>query len=116
MEFMLLAGVACGNFALQHEIPFIFSTQPPPNTEDYDASPQTFSQMVALRRTLSRSRPSETPEPHSGLGLAVYTQVTSPLRRYADLVNHQQLLAYLHKETPMSVEQIKELISTENIS
>jgi exoribonuclease-2 len=32
---------------------------------------------------------------HSGLGMALYAQVTSPLRRYLDLVIHQQLRAFL---------------------
>ncbi|MBQ2081320.1 MAG: RNB domain-containing ribonuclease, partial [Treponema sp.] len=32
---------------------------------------------------------------HWGLGLGMYTQVTSPLRRYGDLIAHMQLRAFL---------------------
>ncbi|MBR6913067.1 MAG: RNB domain-containing ribonuclease, partial [Treponema sp.] len=39
-----------------------------------------------------------TPSVHGGLGLSVYSQVTSPLRRYGDLISHQQLRAFLKKE------------------
>ena len=34
---------------------------------------------------------------HAGLGIAMYSQVTSPLRRYSDLIAHQQLRAFLDK-------------------
>jgi len=38
---------------------------------------------------------STTPEPHQGLGVAQYLWASSPLRRYSDLVNQQQLLAVI---------------------
>jgi exoribonuclease-2 len=44
---------------------------------------------------MQRSQLSTVPAPHGGLGLDRYSQVTSPLRRYLDLVMHQQLRAYL---------------------
>ena len=36
-----------------------------------------------------------TPAPHAALGLTMYSQVTSPLRRYSDLIAHQQLRAFI---------------------
>ena len=39
-----------------------------------------------------------TPSPHGGLGLSMYSQVTSPLLRYGDLISHQQLRSFLKKE------------------
>src|SRR5205823_3895021 len=35
------------------------------------------------------------PEPHEGLGVACYAWMSSPLRRYVDLVNQWQLVAAL---------------------
>lgn len=40
------------------------------------------------------------PLPHQGLGVPQYMWTTSPLRRYADLVNQRQLLAVLAGEKP----------------
>ena len=44
---------------------------------------------------MKRSQYRLTPAPHEGLGIALYAEVTSPLRRYLDLVVHQQLRADL---------------------
>src|SRR5213594_270161 len=48
-----------------------------------------------LRKTFKRSRLSLTPGLHSGLGLGAYTQASSPIRRYADLVTQHQSTAML---------------------
>ena len=55
--------------------------------------------MFALRKSLQRSLIRTSPAPHAGLGLEHYTQATSPLRRYVDLLVHQQLRAHLRGET-----------------
>jgi exoribonuclease-2 len=51
--------------------------------------------MFALRRLMRPGRQQATPAPHAGLGMPLYVQATSPLRRYLDLVVHQQLRAFL---------------------
>ena len=38
--------------------------------------------------------------PHEGLGVAQYAWSSSPLRRYVDLVNQRQLIAFIRGETP----------------
>src|SRR5262249_4360704 len=48
-----------------------------------------------LRKTCKRSRLAITPGLHSGLGLGAYTQASSPIRRYADLVTQRQFTATL---------------------
>ena len=45
-------------------------------------------------------RMSTVPAPHQGLGLDQYVWASSPLRRYADLVNQRQLLGVLLGEPP----------------
>lgn len=91
-EAMLMAGAAAARYALERGIPFPFATQEPPEAGE---RPEGLAGMYALRRTLKRSRQTNVPAPHAGLGLEVYTRVTSPLRRYLDLVGHQQLRAAL---------------------
>jgi exoribonuclease-2 len=66
--------------------------------------------MFALRRTLKRSQYRSLPAPHAGMGLAAYVQATSPLRRYPDLVAHQQLRAYLSGGQLMETQDILERI------
>jgi exoribonuclease-2 len=48
------------------------------------------------------------PSLHQGLGLDVYTQVTSPLRRYTDLLAHQQIRAALRSQGPRGQEPLGE--------
>jgi exoribonuclease-2 len=40
------------------------------------------------------------PEPHEGLGVRSYAWMSSPLRRYVDLVNQRQLVAALQGRRP----------------
>jgi exoribonuclease-2 len=42
-----------------------------------------------------------TPAPHAALGLEVYTQATSPLRRYHDLQMHHQIKHHLEHGVPL---------------
>ena len=100
-EAMLLTGEAVAQFARQHNIPIPFTTQDPPEEIVEGATP---SANFARRRTMTGSQPGNTPGPHAGLGLDQYVQATSPLRRYLDLVVHQQLRAFLLDE-PMLDEQ-----------
>ncbi|MGD2019936.1 MAG: RNB domain-containing ribonuclease, partial [Thiohalocapsa sp.] len=60
----------------------------------------------AYRRQFKPSRTSVEPGPHFGLGLDAYARATSPLRRYADLLVHQQLRAALRGDTPLTAEQV----------
>jgi exoribonuclease-2 len=58
--------------------------------------------VAAIYRVQStgKVRFSVHPEPHEGLGLRCYAWMSSPLRRYVDLVNQWQLLAALGGRRP----------------
>ena len=103
MEAMLMAGEGAARFALERAIPFPFATQPP---SDSPQTSQTLAGMYAHRRKLRRRQMKSVPERHAGLGLDAYSQATSPLRRYLDLVAHQQLRAYLRGEEPLDAAQV----------
>jgi exoribonuclease-2 len=108
-EAMLLAGEAVGRFAIENEIPLPFSSQPP--RREYDGTlPEGIAGMFAIRRTFRPGKRTTQSNPHNGLGMDVYVQVTSPLRRYLDLVVHQQLRAFLRGETPLDESQIYQRI------
>jgi exoribonuclease-2 len=106
-EAMLLAGEAVARFALEHDIPIAFTTQDPPLS---DERPEDLAGMYALRRAFRPSQPGTTPGRHAGLGLESYVQATSPLRRYLDLVAHQQLRAYLRGEELLDAHEILERV------
>jgi exoribonuclease II len=90
-EAMLMAGEGVARLALDLGIPMPFAAQEPPDT---DQRPGDLAGMYALRREMRPSQHTTVPGPHAGLGLAHYVQTTSPLRRYLDLVVHQQLRAH----------------------
>ena len=92
-EAMLAAGAAAARFAVRNDIPAPFSTQEPP--EEVTLPTKGPAGQFALRRAFRRSQATTTASPHAGLGLTMYAQTTSPLRRYVDLVVHQQLRAFL---------------------
>jgi len=91
-EAMIAAGEAIGEYASEQAIPFPFSTQSAAAPDD--DLPDGLAGMYGLRRQQAPSRFSVSPGPHVGLGLAAYARVTSPLRRYPDLLAHQQLRAH----------------------
>lgn len=92
-EMMLLAGEGAAKFAFRNNIPFPFVSQEAPTIpEDI---PEGLAGQCRLRRCMRKRNVGVTPGMHSGLGLALYSQVTSPLRRYSDLIAHQQLRAFI---------------------
>ncbi|MEM7132429.1 MAG: RNB domain-containing ribonuclease [Chloroflexota bacterium] len=115
-EAMLMTGAAVASYAQAHNIPIPYSTQPPPDEEhDYNTSdPYSLSAMFALRKSMRPSSQRSSPEPHSGLGMEHYVQATSPLRRYLDLVVHQQVRSHLRGEEPLSEKALLERVGAAN--
>ncbi|GAB4231021.1 MAG: ribonuclease R [Acidobacteriota bacterium] len=99
-EMMILMNRLAAEHARRHEIPLIYRSQPAP-AEPVEV-PDTYDPVAlqALFSGLERSRLSLEPEPHWGLGVETYTQVTSPLRRYCDLVVQRQISAHLQNAPP----------------
>jgi exoribonuclease-2 len=114
-EAMLMAGEAAARFALEHGLPFPFTTQDVA-VGDADREPNGLAAMYALRRSLRPRQYSGQPGPHGGLGLDVYAQVTSPLRRYLDLVAHQQLRAFLRGGDPLEAQAIVERVGAAEVA
>ena len=104
-DAMLMAGEAAARFAQANGVTIPYAMQPSPEEV---RQPQGMPEMYAYRRLFKPSRASLEPEPHFGLGLDIYARATSPLRRYADLVVHQQLRAYVMGRTPLTVDEVLE--------
>ena len=104
-DAMLMAGRAVAEFAVKNEIPIPFATQSPPEMEE---RPSDLAGMYALRKEMKPGQTKCIPDSHAGLGLNIYTRVTSPIRRYSDLVAHQQLRAFLKGEKLLDEQAILE--------
>ncbi len=95
-EMMILTNRLGAELAATQGVPVIFRTQEPPDSPppDVEGYPEAV-QFELLRRSFKRSRLSLSPGAHSGLGLGAYAQMSSPIRRYADLVTQRQCVAAL---------------------
>ncbi|MGN0728646.1 ribonuclease catalytic domain-containing protein [Treponema sp.] len=94
-EMMLLAGEGAAKFAFKNNIPFPFISQEAPSIPA--DLPDGLAGQFRLRRCMRKRSVDVTPGMHCALGLNMYSQVTSPLRRYGDLIAHIQLRAFLDK-------------------
>ncbi|MDY4985771.1 MAG: RNB domain-containing ribonuclease [Treponema sp.] len=108
-EMMLLAGEGAARFAFSHNIPFPFVSQEAP--EFPESVPEGWAGQFAKVKCMRKRSVGITPAPHAGLGLSFYSQVTSPLRRYGDLVSHQQLRAYINGKKLLGKDEMLERIA-----
>ncbi len=102
-DAMLMAGETAARFCQDKGIAIPYVTQPAPDKVE---RPEDMAAMYAYRRRFKPSRLVGEPAPHFGLGLAIYTRATSPLRRYSDLLVHQQIRAHLAGSVPLDAEEV----------
>ena len=107
---MLCAGAAVAEFMDKEGIPFPFVTQAPPDI-DPDTLGNSLADMFQLRRNCAAGVTGIVGGKHSGLGLQPYSRVTSPLRRYADLLAHQQIRRYIKQEPLLDLEYIEKRLA-----
>ena len=107
-DAMLMAGEAVANWLYENKIPAPYASQLPPEEK---LSPQSIVEMFQYRKQFKRTEISLSPSLHAGLGLTQYTRVTSPLRRYSDLLVHQQIRAFLLNKALLNSDEILERIS-----
>jgi len=112
-EMMILAGEVAARYGQTHDLAIPFRSQPQPelpSEEELIQLPTGWVRDSAIRRCMTRSEVGTTPSRHATLGLESYSQVTSPIRRYLDLLVHFQLKAHLRGDPlPFSSHEITEL-------
>ncbi len=99
-EQMIVANTALAHWAVEREIPLLFRTQDVAVPKEYTglwSNPEDIARVV---KTLAPAKLETTPRPHVGIGEQMYATITSPLRRYVDLVNERQILHYLEHASP----------------
>ena len=113
-EMMILAGQIGGKYGTENNLPLPFRGQPQPelpSEEELLQLPAGPTRFCALRSCMPRSEMSMSPIRHASLGLESYVQVTSPIRRYSDLLAHFQIKAHLKGgELPFSREELQEIV------
>ncbi|MEM9772778.1 MAG: ribonuclease R family protein, partial [Cyanobacteria bacterium P01_D01_bin.73] len=113
-EMMILTGEVAARYGQSNEIPLPFRAQPQPELppeEELMLLPPGPVRACALRRCMPRSETTISPARHASLALDFYTQATSPIRRYTDLVTHFQIKAHLRgEEPPFSSQAMQELL------
>lgn len=101
-ELMVLNNRVLGEFCRDHELPTIYRGQDPPEeelyTDDIMSLPEGLAREFALVRKMKPGDVTTQPAAHFGLGLPVYVQASSPIRRYTDLVAQRQIKAFLAEE------------------
>src|SRR5215470_2725985 len=113
-EMMILANGLSADFASVNALPVIYRTQEPREAVAVEDAPAVEAlAFERLRKTFKRSRHSLTPALHSGLGLSAYTQASSPIRRYADLVTQRQFTSMLRSAAiPNGREELLRILVT----
>lgn len=99
-ELMVKANVEAAKLCVDQNAPAIFRIQDMPDLSDLEP---THNELLHRYRVLTRMRAaamSLEPGLHGGLGVEPYCQITSPLRRFVDLVSQRQLVAILNDEAP----------------
>lgn len=113
-EMMILAGQIGGKYGSEHNLPLPYRGQPEPelpSEEELLSLPAGPTRFCAIRSCMPRSEMGMSPARHACLGLESYVQVTSPIRRYTDLLAHFQIKAHLKgEELPFSREELQEIV------
>jgi exoribonuclease-2 len=112
-EAMILAGAVVGEWGAQAGLALPYRSQAdcslPPEAELL-ALPPGPVRHAALRKGLSRGLTTAQPAAHFSLGLAAYVQITSPIRRYGDLIAQRQLVAQAAGAPVMPADELSELL------
>lgn len=110
-EAMVLAGSVAAAFARDCQLAVPFRQQPPPNQPPH--LPGYYSDPAEVFEVLRTLQPAVTAleaGPHALMGVAAYCQVTSPLRRYSDVLAHYQLVAQLRHTRPLPAAELKQAL------
>lgn len=99
-EMMVLASSALADWAYEKRIPLIHRTQNVTLPHEYAGIWSEPQDLAKIMRSLIPSILEIDARPHAALGMDRYAPITSPLRRYADLVNEAQVFNYLKEKKP----------------
>lgn len=111
-EWMIAANGAAAATLAEKGVPAVFRAQGECRPEtDFTHSDHEIFRIYRQRRLFARAEIDVKAGRHCSLGMEHYTTVTSPIRRYTDLVVQRQLKHFLATGTPFySEEEMKDII------
>ena len=112
-ECMIMANETAARYCHANNLPALYIGQPPPDETIPARSdlPTRQTHVHAARRLMAPSQLGTLPEAHTALGLPLYTQATSPLRRYTDLQMHHQIKHHLAHGSPLFQESQLQVVA-----
>ncbi len=99
-ELMILANASLAAWATRQGIPLLFRTQDVALPKEFAGVWTRPEDIARIVRHLPPALIETSPRPHAGLGMACYAPLTSPIRRYTDLVNEGQIVSHLRTGQP----------------
>ena len=118
-EMMVIAGRVIAHYSIENNISMPYLSQAPGKFSDEiieNIHNLSLSKAFEAAKGFSRSKLSVEPSIHAGLGLEAYIRVTSPMRRYLDLIVQQQLVHYISSLELLNENDIKDRIKVNNAS
>ncbi len=100
-EMMILYNWLAARFCRDNHIPTIYRGQKEPSEKLPLEETGYIYYVFRQRRKIYPLIIDVEPQFHAGLGLDSYINVTSPIRRYFDLVSQRQMLNFMFKGTPL---------------
>ena len=109
-EIMVIANAIAADFAVKNTIPLLFRTQNVGIPKEMAGIWKKPQEVAKVARLLSPAIAEIEAKPHTGLGLKAYSPITSPLRRYGDLLNQAQIMHFIFFQTPLFSKEEMETI------
>ena len=110
-ELMVVANAALAEWAVKNDVPLLFRTQDVAVPKEYAGVWKSAPDIARVVRILVAASLDVSARPHAGMGLAAYSPVTSPLRRFTDLVNEAQLMSMITRgELRWSREELSDML------
>lgn len=100
-ECMILANYAAALFLKEQNVPALYRTQKPGRMTGAANESMSLAERMRLRHAFNRTIVDTTPRVHAGLGLDCYCSISSPMRKYLDLVVQRQLVAAVRGDKPV---------------
>lgn len=100
-EIMVIANAIAADFAVKNNIALLFRTQNVGMPKEMAGVWKKPQEVAKVARLLSPAIAEIEAKPHTGLGLKAYSPVTSPLRRYGDLLNQAQIMHFHFFQSPL---------------